>query len=140
MEYLVRYLDEIVEPTVEEYHRNPLSVRHAFIACVVTFHAIDYLAYPKSSKGLRQQFGKASPDFRLVDHVAHAFKHVISGNPGNPNLKSEDVVRRKGTFAAGVFAPLVFDVGAVAISDRPKTNLLRSVKNAVQFLRNYRPA
>jgi hypothetical protein len=109
------------------------------VACVATFHAVDYLAYPRTSRGLRQEFGKASPDFELVDHVAHAFKHVISGNPQKPNLKSDEVIKRRGAFQAGVFDPLAFDVGAVTLVDRPAVNLLRSVKQAVQFLRNYSP-
>jgi hypothetical protein len=138
MKDLVRYLDDIVEPTIEEFARNPLSIRHAFLACVATFHAVDYLAYPRASRGLRQEFGNASPDFKLVNHVAHAFKHVVSGNPQKPNLKSDEVVKRGGAFQAGTFDPLAFDVGAVTISDRPAVNLLRTVKQAVQFLRNYR--
>jgi hypothetical protein len=75
MEDLMRYLDEIVDPTIKDFESNPTSVRHAFLACVVAFHAIDYLAYPRKSRGLRQKFGKESPEFSVIDHVAHAFKH-----------------------------------------------------------------
>src|SRR5262249_41608096 len=73
MENLVRYLDSIVEPTIDDFRNNPTSVRHAFLACVVVFHAVDYLAFPRKSPGLRQKLGNKSPDFKLVDEVAHAF-------------------------------------------------------------------
>jgi hypothetical protein len=47
MEDLERYLKDIVEPTIKDFKDNPASVRHAFLACVATFHAIDYQTYPR---------------------------------------------------------------------------------------------
>ena len=41
MNALTQYLKTMVDPTIEEFMRNPLSPRHAYIACVVTYHAID---------------------------------------------------------------------------------------------------
>jgi hypothetical protein len=41
MEDLRRYLEEIVEPTVKDFAEHPASVRHAFLACVATYHAVD---------------------------------------------------------------------------------------------------
>jgi hypothetical protein len=41
MEDLLKYLDDMVEPTTSEFEKNPRSVGHAFVACVITFHAID---------------------------------------------------------------------------------------------------
>ncbi len=94
MENFERYLCEIVEPAIEDFAKHPTSIRHGFVACVAMFHSLDYLAFdrakgrtPKSKVGnLRETFGEASEDFRLVDHVAHAFKHVVAGNPSNPDL------------------------------------------------------
>ena len=80
MEDMERYLNEIVEPTIEDFEKNRTSVRHAFLACVTTFHAIDYLAYPRKARLLREKFRK-NVDFATVDRVAHAFKHVVAGNP-----------------------------------------------------------
>jgi hypothetical protein len=108
MEDLVRYyLDEIVEPTIAEFERNPTSVRHAFLACVATYHSLDYLTYdeikrktPKGEVGnLRHLFGKESADFKLVDDVAHAFKHVVAGNPNNSSLRADEVIPRPPSFA-----------------------------------------
>lgn len=76
MEDLVRYLNEIVDPTVADFEKNPTSVRHAFITCVIVFHAVDYKAHPKRSSGLRGEYKARSGAFELIDRVAHAFKHV----------------------------------------------------------------
>jgi hypothetical protein len=138
MEDLVRYLDEIVEPTIMDFEKNPTSVRHAFLACVALFHSVDYLAYPESGRTLRQEFGKASPDFKLVDDVAHAFKHVVSGNRADPRLTAGEVVKRGGAFDPRAFSS-AFDVGAVTLSGDPKVNLLVTVQRALKFLREYKP-
>ena len=36
-----KYIEEMVEPTYEDFRRNENSPRHAFLACVTTYHAID---------------------------------------------------------------------------------------------------
>jgi hypothetical protein len=106
-----RCLDEIVDPTVKEFEDHPDSKRHAFIACVVIFHAIDYLAFPKKSSGLRQQFRKNSPDFEKVDAVAHAFKHVESRTP-DTRLNVTEIVSHGGAFSSGFSDN--FDISKVA--------------------------
>jgi hypothetical protein len=57
MNPLSRYLALIVEPTVEEFNSNLFSLRHAFLACVATYHAIDRVTYPKSVGNLRKARG-----------------------------------------------------------------------------------
>ena len=47
MEDLERYLNEIVEPTVNDFRRKPSSVRIGFLTCVAIDHSVDYLAFPK---------------------------------------------------------------------------------------------
>jgi hypothetical protein len=71
MEDLLRYLNEVVDPTIKDFEANPTSVRHAFLACLVTFHSVDYLAYPQKSRTARVAFRK-NEDFAIVDQVAHA--------------------------------------------------------------------
>jgi hypothetical protein len=61
MEDLVRYLDEIVEPTVKDFEANPTSVRHASLACVVVFHAVDYRAYPRKARQTREKYAGGYP-------------------------------------------------------------------------------
>jgi hypothetical protein len=63
-----RYLELIVDPTFKEYQLNPRSVRHAFIACVVIYHAIDRAARGEKSVGnLRKDWRNDSFPFKYVD-------------------------------------------------------------------------
>jgi len=93
MEDFLGYLNEIVEPTIKDFENNPTSTRHAFLACVTTFHAIDYLTYSKRPAHMRQKLRNRSQDFAIVDRVAHAFKHVDTRDPDQP-LESTDVIPR----------------------------------------------
>jgi hypothetical protein len=138
MEDLVRYLDEIVEPTISDFEQNPTSVRHAFIACVAVFHSIDYLAYPRKPQPLRQLFRRQSTDFALVDQMAHAFKHVTSGNPNGKRLLSTDVISRP----PAVWGSAVWDLsswddptGGVTLTNDRSVDLLGTLKRTADFLR-----
>jgi hypothetical protein len=102
MEDLVRYLNEIVDPTVKNFEEHPTSVRYAFLACVATYHAIDYLAYPnKRPANIRQAWRKESPAFAMVDDVAHGRREeprlianaVISRPPGISDVAHWDLSR-----------------------------------------------
>jgi hypothetical protein len=66
------YFEQIVDPTIADFEANPTSIRHASLAAVVVFHAIDYLG----AKSHRKKFREDNADFALVDRIAHAFKHV----------------------------------------------------------------
>lgn len=94
MEDMEAYIERFVEPTIRDFEANPTSVRHAFLACVVTFHAIDYLAHPRASSGARQKARNRSPDFKLVDLIADAFKHAYTGRRDAPDLSQRDVISR----------------------------------------------
>jgi hypothetical protein len=134
---LLRYLEDIVGPTIKDFEGHPASVRHAFLACVATFHAIDYLAFPKKSRGLREKFRKQSPDFAIVDDVAHAFKHVVAGNRQKPNLKAQHVISRPparaGVMIVG-FSHLGDPDGAVVLATDLSVNMLGVVTLAAEFL------
>lgn len=73
---LNRYLDLIVEPTLDDFQKNLTSVRHAFISCVVVYHSIDRLR--RKPANLRQEWRRKSVDFALIDLVCHTLKHVES--------------------------------------------------------------
>jgi hypothetical protein len=75
---LVRYLRLIVEPTPDEFRRNPHSLRHAYLAAVAIFHCVDRVARTRGLRSpvLRQRWGRKSPEFARVDVLAHDFKHV----------------------------------------------------------------
>ena len=78
MNALTQYLKLIVEPTVEEFQRNPFSLRHCYLACTATYHSIDRAAEmsKKRAATLRQVWCGKSTEFKLVDIVAHDFKHI----------------------------------------------------------------
>src|SRR5262245_28790713 len=130
MEDLQRYLNDFVEPTIADFESNPASVRHAFLACVATFHAVDYLAYPRRPAGLRQDWNRQSRAFAIVDDVAHAFKHVKTGNPANPDLRAQQVITMSAAFDVATFDAAAFDVGGVTLESDPSVNVLAVVKQA----------
>lgn len=140
MEDMLRYLDEIVEPTIKEFEERPTSVRLGFLACVAAFHAIDYLAYPsKRSSDLRQTFRRELSDFDIVDRVAHAFKHVVTGDRNNPELTARQVISRPPAFCGVMVVGLSMlgDVrGGVTIAHDHSVDLLGVLKRAVLFLRD----
>jgi hypothetical protein len=137
VEDLEKYLNDIVDPTVREFADNRASVRHAFIACVITCQAADYLAFPKRAAGVRKRWRDRSRDFRIVDDVGHAFKHVIVGDKQNPRLKAQEVLSRQpfvGDLAIGVSRFGVIREGVMLAND-PLIDLLETVEAAVRFLR-----
>jgi hypothetical protein len=138
MEDLERYLDEIVDPTVLDLQSNPTSVRHAFLACVAVFHSIDYLAFPKKPQNIRSQFRSQSPDFALVDHVAHAFKHVVS-KAREDRLNAKEVISRPPAYYESAIWDLSrWDdaVGGVTLTNERDVDILASIKRAIDFLRD----
>jgi hypothetical protein len=119
MSDLARYIEVIVEPTFEEFRRNPTCVRRAFLACVVIYHAVDRAAHPANSGNLKKVWREKSHDFKLVEIVANHFKHVRSGD--------EDV--------RGPGIPISFILG---LSDSAETMETRNfsfvMRDAIKFL------
>ena len=65
------YMRRIVEPTIDEMAANRASMRHAIIACLATFHALDYLAGSRRRAVVRGEFRRLSPAFAAIDRIAH---------------------------------------------------------------------
>jgi hypothetical protein len=87
---LIEYMELIVEPTWEEYNRNSADVRHAYLACLVVYHAVDRAAYPKKPDAMAKRWARESLPFMLVAEVALHFKHgtrhwVKTAKKQNPN-------------------------------------------------------
>jgi hypothetical protein len=134
---LEQYLIEIVDPTLKDFEANPTSRRQAFLACVVAFHAVDYLAFPNDPRTLRQQFEHQSSAFKIVNDVGHAFKHVVQGRPSDPRLKQSEVISRPpGCWDVAIFDLSRFDdpVGGVTLDSDRNIDLLETVRGAVSFL------
>jgi hypothetical protein len=86
MKTIARYLDVIVDPTFDDFLSNSGSFRHAYIACVAIFHAVDRAAEESgvSPATIRQKWCRESLEFKLVDILAHHFKHVRSSDEEIP--------------------------------------------------------
>jgi len=140
----LNYLEQIVVPTIADFEKCPSSRRHAFLACLVTFHTVNYIEYPKGPGNSRNKFRKESEAFAVIDRVAHAFKHVKSGNKNNKHnrpLSVEHVYSRPPALAgvAQCGISLCGDVtGGVSLWGEDNADLLAIVKKAVEFLRTKR--
>jgi hypothetical protein len=130
MSALTRYLELIVEPTVEEFRRNPTSLRHAYLACVATYHAVDRVSYPKSPRTVAEQWRKKSREFAIVDIVAHDFKHVKSDKhrqrPDRPSIP----------IGLAIYGTMAFGTGVFGGDRLPALRNIRFVvENAVRFIK-----
>jgi hypothetical protein len=130
MNDLQRYKKDFIVPTIEDFEKDPTSVRLAFLACVAAFHGVDYLAWPDKPSTLRQKLRKNAL-FNTVDEVAHAFKHVATSRRQEKGLKASEVI-----FDANSFDGLSQDpnTGRVTLTRDRAVNLLITVKGAVDFL------
>lgn len=131
----MRYLEEIVKPTIAAFEQGPASVRRAFLACVATYHAVDYLDYPKEVFR-RKEFITQSEDFRIVDDVGHAFMHVATGKR-TKNLRADQVISRPscaaGQLALGV-SRVSDAVGGVTVRGKEDVDLVQALRRTVEFL------
>jgi hypothetical protein len=140
-----RFADEMVDPTIAEFEREPSSRRRAFLACVATFHLIDYIAHPARPKqGLLEAFRRECPAFAAVDRSAHTFKHVTTGHPQSPTqpLAAGQVIERPPAISGqAVWDLSCWDdaAGGVTIAGEHHRDLLADVKEAAAFLRSKLP-
>jgi hypothetical protein len=142
MKDMIEYIETIVEPTIKDFEEHPTSRRHAFLACVAAFHSIDYLAYPTERPSqLRQEWRKQSPHFKIVDEVAHVFKHVTTGNRAKPDLHFKEVISRPpamaGVAQCGI-SQCVDATGGVTLFNDRSIDLLHPLRETVRFLRSLR--
>ena len=79
------YFDNIVIPSIEDYLKDVLNVRKAFIASILLYHTIDYLKYDAKKKDssiydqVKELIKKDNPNddksFALVRDVCNCAKH-----------------------------------------------------------------
>lgn len=86
MSLLRRYISNIVEPTIAEFTASA-SARHCFIACVVTFHAIDRAESRKGERRkLLEDWRRRCPEFRLVEAACLHHKHLSAAAPDDRSI------------------------------------------------------
>jgi hypothetical protein len=138
-----QYFQEIIEPTIQELATNPTSRRHAFLACVTTFHAIDYLANSGNTPNtgnLKQRFRRESAEFAVVDRVAHAFKHVTAypnARANQPLASREVIARPPASWGEGVWGLSRWGdpVGSTTLDQQHGVDLLVTIQAAARFMR-----
>jgi hypothetical protein len=135
-----QFADEIVDPTITDFEREPSSRRRAFLACVATFHLVDYI--PKKP---RERYRRECPAFAAVDRYANAFKHSETGDLRNPlikPLKAGQIFERPPAFCGVMRTGASFlgdKIGGVSVAGEPGPYLLPVVKEAAAFLRSKLP-
>ena len=73
------FIAEVVEPTVREFSANPRSRRHAYLACIATFHVSDHLRRAGET-GIEEKLRANGPAFFDAVHgVCNGAKHVRTG-------------------------------------------------------------
>ena len=89
MKTLARYLEVVVDPTFDDFYADRGSVRLAYLACVAISHAVDRAAEESGTRSanLRQEWCRESLEFKLVDVIAHHFKHVQSSDEKIPSSR-----------------------------------------------------
>lgn len=90
------YMREVLEPTIKDLVQNRASKRHAFLACVATYHTIDYLCGKRRKTVLRGEYRAQSAAFAAVDRIAHG---RADAQPGPK--RSEALPDSSAAFAEG---------------------------------------
>ena len=116
------YMRDILQPTIKELVQNRTSKRHAFLACVVTYHMIDYLCGKRRKAVLRGEYRLQSPAFAAVDRIANGRAEAQSARAPSPS--------RVGETPAGL-AALVEGEASLA---GEWTDVLALVNEAAEFL------
>ena len=131
---LAQFIEEIIEPTFGDFEQNPRSVRHAYLACVVTYHAIDRVAYPKRVGNMRKKWRHQSADFAKIDIIAHHFKHVLSDAEPAPSNTAERRIA-DGVFGWGTIGSAPLGAHAINEGGIDLIDLRAVVRRAITFLR-----
>lgn len=90
-----QYMAEMVLPTLEEYVAETSSRRRAYLACIVTYHMVDYLKAAGIKDPEADMRANCEAAWRLVKGVANGSKHQQSTKQRNqmPFLAGSDQYR-----------------------------------------------
>jgi hypothetical protein len=127
-----RYLKDVVEPAFLDFQRNPNSARYACQACVAVYHAIDRFTYPKDPGNLKKDWRKRK-EFRIVDMVAHKYKHVVSDDEKEP-IEAGKLTLRALVFGKEVLGTYGFNATDLGEGGIDLHNLKFIIRDAIKFL------
>ncbi|MET4296565.1 hypothetical protein ABIB06_007360 [Bradyrhizobium sp. LB8.2] len=134
MNALKYYIEQFVEPTFEDFKRNPASERHAFLACVTAYHAVDRATYPKRPRNLKSRWRKECRQFAIVDMMAHHFKHVVSDDEKAPH-KEGTIPLASSVFGYGTFNTAPFNTMAYNEVGIDLRNISYLIQEVITFLK-----
>jgi hypothetical protein len=129
MNVMQRYLKDIVEPAFLDFQQNPNSARYA---CVAVYHAIDRATYPRGPGNLRNDWRKRE-EFRIVDMVAHKYKHVVSKGEREP-IEAGKLTLRALVFGKDVLGRYGFSATDLGEGGIDLHNLNFIIRDAIKFL------
>lgn len=72
------YVTEIACPTVRDFRDNPRSRRHAYLACIATFHIKDHLKKAGETGIENKMRSTCRKSFDLVRSICNGAKHVAT--------------------------------------------------------------
>jgi hypothetical protein len=116
------YMRDILQPTIKDLAQNRASKRHAFLACVATYHMIDTLLGKRRKAVLRGEYRLQSGAFAAIDRIANG---RAEGQPGRARPPS-----RVGETPADSDA---FAEGETSLAGEG-TDILALVNKAADFL------
>jgi hypothetical protein len=124
------YMRDFMEPTIKDLVQNRASKRHAFLACLVTYHMIDYLCGKRRKAVLRGEYRAQSAAFAAVDRIAHG---RTDGQPGVRRSASRVDETSAGLAGMSLRGATSGNVGAANLIGEER-NILALVNEAADFL------
>ncbi|MGD0024125.1 MAG: hypothetical protein ABSC37_05765 [Xanthobacteraceae bacterium] len=70
------FVNEIVQPTIQEFRDERRSRRRAYLACIVVYHIKDYLEKAGEKDVFQKMKGACPSTFELVRSICNGSKHV----------------------------------------------------------------
>jgi hypothetical protein len=128
------YIHEMIEPTIKDLVQNRVSKRHAFVACVVTYHMIDYLCGKRRKAVLRGEYRAQSPAFAAVDRIAHGRVDAEPGPKRSAPRVAETPADSSTAFAQGSSKINVLGAAHAVRLTGEGADILTIVKEAADFL------
>jgi hypothetical protein len=124
---LNKYVDLIVNPTLDDLQGNLKSPRLAFIACLVTAHCLDRLTDQQAHA--RQIWRNRCNEFGFVEYVCNTTKHVSADSPLAPKKANAIPMH----FLLPAFNTMPFNTAPLGASGTHPHNVLLACREVVRF-------
>ena len=122
---LDKYVDLIVNPTLDELQRDLLTPRRSFIACLVTAHCVDRVTMQGATA--RQIWRRQCVEFGFVEYVCNTTKHVSADSEQAPPIVNAIPMR--------ALLPMGLNESTLGSSGTHPHNVLGACREVVRFAR-----